>query len=128
GLLFGVVILARLAPGFAFPPPPLHQRPQRLGMSPRFLRIFLALLPVPAIMQVTFLVFGSSTPLETARGLLHWYPISGLLVGGRLPVIGMRTHACLDSFTVAPALSWLVRRRGYGPPDAWSGICIPRPH
>jgi len=96
GLLFGVVILARLAPGFAFPPPPLHQRPQRLGMSPRFFRIFLALLMVPAIMQVTFLVFGSSTPLETARGLLHWYPISGMLAASVIDA-----HAVLQCRTAS---------------------------
>jgi hypothetical protein len=82
GMLLGLVVLVRIAPTFGFPPPPLRQSHQRFWMSTRLFRIFLALYTVPAIMQVTFLAFGWSTPLETASGLLHWYPISGMLVAG----------------------------------------------
>src|SRR5437667_1251385 len=50
GSLFGIAIFARLAPAIAFPSPPLHQAPRRLGMSPRLFRIFPVLFTVPAIM------------------------------------------------------------------------------
>ena len=82
GSLFGLAIFARLAPAMSFPPPTFSQAPRRLRMSRRLFRIFLALFTVPAIMQVSFLAFGRSTPLDTAWGLLHWYTTSGMLVAG----------------------------------------------
>jgi hypothetical protein len=76
GVLFALVIFARLRPAIGFPPP----RSYPAWWSARFFRIYPALLAAPAVLQLTFLAFGLFTPLETAWGLLHWYPILGGLV------------------------------------------------
>jgi len=80
GSLLGLAIFARLAPSIGFPPPRFYPTWWSHRMSARFFRIVPALLAAPAVLQVTFLAFGLSTPLETTWGLLHWYPIFGGLI------------------------------------------------
>ena len=80
GSLFGLAIFARLAPSIGFPPPPFYPAWWNRRRSARYFRNVPTLLAAPPIIQGTFLALGLSTPLETAWGLLHWYPIFGGLI------------------------------------------------
>jgi len=80
GSLFGLAIFARLAPSIGFPPPRFYPDWWSHRMSAKLFRILPALLAPPVILQATFLALGLSTILETAWGLLHWYPIYGILI------------------------------------------------
>jgi hypothetical protein len=81
GAIFGLIVLGRKFPAWAFPPPNPHETLGKKGRRGRFvLPMALGISVVIALMEGVFLAIGWATAMDVMSALLHYYPIAGMLV------------------------------------------------
>jgi hypothetical protein len=89
GAVFVIAVLARKFPAWAFRPLISHETRGKKRMRARLIvPLALVMYAVVASMQVVFLVIGLSTAKDVMVSLLHFYPITGLMVASGIAARG----------------------------------------